>query len=61
MSSDGDAAAEVPATTKPPLSLNSINGAEPALYPWPLTVGKGATRGAEDEHDQANEIVDTIR
>jgi len=43
------------------LALKSINGAPDVVYPWPLTVGKGNCRGAEDEHDQAVEILDSIR
>ena len=37
---------------KKELSLKSIAGAPDVVYPWPLTVGKGNCRGAEDEHDQ---------
>ena len=59
------------------LRLRSVAGAPDAVYAWPLTVllcslywtllycelqvGKGNCRGAEDEHDQAVEILDTIR
>jgi len=43
------------------LALKSIAGAPDVVYPWPLTVGKGNCRGAEDEHDQAVEILDSIR
>ena len=34
------------------LRLESIVGAEAMEYKWPLTIGKGSLRGAEDEHDQ---------
>ena len=34
------------------LALKSIAGAPDVVYPWPLTVGKGNCRGAEDEHDE---------
>ena len=27
---------------------------------WPLILGKGSIRGAEDDHDQANEVTPTI-
>jgi len=43
------------------LTLLSIAGAEPVTYKWPLILGKGSIRGAEDDHDQANEIMDSIR
>jgi len=43
------------------LALKSVAGAPDVIYPWPLTVGKGNCRGAEDEHDQAVEILDSIR
>jgi len=46
---------------KKELALKSIAGAPDVVYPWPLTVGKGNCRGAEDEHDQAVEILDSIR
>eukprot|EP00092_Neocalanus_flemingeri_P060395 GFUD01072376.1.p1 GENE.GFUD01072376.1~~GFUD01072376.1.p1 ORF type:complete len:1825 (+),score=446.63 GFUD01072376.1:95-5569(+) len=49
------------ATEGKELALKSIAGAPDVVYPWPLTVGKGNCRGAEDEHDQAVEILDSIR
>ena len=38
------------------LALKSVAGAPDVIYPWPLTVGKGNCRGAEDEHDQVTPI-----
>ena len=38
------------------LALKSVAGAPDVIYPWPLTVGKGNCRGAEDEHDQVTTI-----
>ena len=43
------------------LRLKSVAGAADMVYPWPLTVGKGSVKKGEDEHDQAVEILDTIR
>ena len=43
------------------LRLKSVAGAPDMVYPWPLTVGKGSVKKGEDEHDQAVEILDTIR
>jgi len=43
------------------LRLKSIAGAAAMEYSWPLTVGAGNLRGAEDEHDQACEIVESIK
>ncbi len=43
------------------LRLASIAGAPDMVYPWPLTVGVGSVKKGEDEHDQAVEILDTIR
>ena len=39
------------------LALKSIAGAPDVVYPWPLTVGKGNCRGAEDEHDQVSKYL----
>ena len=38
------------------LRLESIAGAEAMDYKWPLTLGRGSLRGAEDEHDQVRKI-----
>ena len=43
------------------LRLKSVAGAPDMVYPWPLTVGKGRVKKGEDVHDQAVEIIDTIR
>ena len=43
------------------LRLKSVAGAPDMVYSWPLTVGKGSVKKGEDEHDQAVEILDTIR
>ena len=42
---------------KKELALKSIAGAPDVVYPWPLTVGKGNCRGAEDEHDQVRALI----
>jgi len=49
------------AAEKKVLKLKSVAGAEPMEYRWPLTCGRGNVKGAEDEHDQASEIVESIR
>ena len=43
------------------LALKSIAGAPDVVYPWPLTVGKGNCRGAEDEHDQVRKILEFFK
>lgn len=43
------------------LRLLSPVGATERFYSWPLKKGKGSMRRSEDKHDEAAEIVETIR
>ena len=43
------------------LTLKSPVGARSKVYPWPLKKGKGSVKKGEDKHDEAAEIVETIR
>ena len=43
------------------LTLKSPAGADAWTYKWPLSLGRGSVRGAEDKSCEGAEIIDTIK